>query len=85
MEIGPITGVRSPSVLNVQRINSSETPAFVIDPSAKADDETYSSNSQTSERGLEEEQSSSPEEELDTRRGDLPPQPSAGGGINLFA
>lgn len=86
MEIGPITGVRSPSVLNVQRVKSAETPSFVIDPSARADDETYSSSSQPPDRGLEEEQPSSPdEEEPDPDPDDLSLQTSARVGINLFA
>ena len=53
MEIGPVNGIRAISLLSVQRSENAAPPIFEIDASARADDEAYSSSSQTPDRGLE--------------------------------
>jgi hypothetical protein len=55
MEIGPITGVRAPSLLSVQRMENAQPPVFEIESSARTGDETYSSSHQAPDRGLEDE------------------------------
>lgn len=55
MEVGPITGVRAVSLLNVSRAVSALDPVFKIDPTGRADDETYSPGRKAADRGLEEE------------------------------
>lgn len=84
MEIGPVSGIRAISPAGVQKPEGSKLPVFVIDPSARAGDETYSASSQEPERGLEEEQSDSPDM-VDADRDDLLPQTPDGVGISLFA
>ncbi len=85
MEIGPVNGIRAISLLSVQRSEGVAPPIFEIDASAPAGDETYSSGSQHSQRGLEGEESDSAAEEAD---GD-PEIPSSGArsgaGISFFA
>jgi len=85
MEIGPVSGIRAISPVGVQKPEGSMLPVFVIDPSARTDDETYSSSSQESGRGLEGEESSSRDGEPGADSDDLQPQTSAGVGINVFA
>jgi hypothetical protein len=84
MEIGPIAGVRAGSLLSVQRAESAQPPVFLIDPSARPGDETYSSARQAPNRGLEDEDSVEPgEEEFDLA---APPTPARrAGGISYFA
>jgi hypothetical protein len=55
MEVGPITGVRALSLLNSSRAVSALDPVFKIDPTGRADDETYSPGRKAADRGLEEE------------------------------
>lgn len=85
MEIGPVCGIRAISPVGVKRPESSAPPAFDVDASARADDETYSSSRQKSERGLEDEETESGDEESGTGSDILSPGTSSGTGINLFA
>jgi len=84
MEIGPITGVRSVSLLSMHRAENSQPPIFEIDPASRAGDETYSGAGQTPNRGLEDEDSGAPEEE-DSEPAVSPIPPGPSGGINYFA
>jgi hypothetical protein len=84
MEIGPVTGVRAVSLLSAQRVPSSHSPIFEIDPSARAGDETYFAGRQTPKRGLEEEDSDAPEED-DADLATMPFPNHPRGGINCFA
>ncbi|MFZ0743140.1 MAG: hypothetical protein WAM85_01985 [Terracidiphilus sp.] len=84
MEIGPITGIRAVNLLAVKRPGSADFPVFEIDPSARPDDETYSSSSQTPHRGLEEEDSASPtEDDLEPETPSLQATPDSN--ISFFA
>lgn len=86
MEIGPVNGIRAISLLSVQRHENDARPIFEIDASAKADEETYSSNRQTPDRGLEgEEFDSPPEEEVNSALEALPTASKPGTAVNLFA
>ncbi|MGB7547880.1 MAG: hypothetical protein WBM14_09030 [Terracidiphilus sp.] len=84
MEIGPITGVRAASLLSVHRIDSALRPVFEIDPSAPTADETYSSRSQTPDRGLADEDSALVEDE-DPESEASPTAARTGTRINFFA
>ena len=84
MEIGPISGIRASSLLTVRRTESTQAPVFEIDPSARADDETYSSSKQNPDRGLADEDSDSPEGE-DLEEANQPPSAKATAGISFFA
>jgi hypothetical protein len=66
MEIGPLTGVRSVSVLNTPRAKSGLLPAFEIDASERPGDDAQSSSSQTPDRGLEDDDSALATEEDET-------------------
>lgn len=57
MEIGPITGIRALSLLDVPKVNADPLPTFEVESSARAGDETYSSNGEDPDRGLEAEDS----------------------------
>ncbi len=84
MEIGPITGVRAVSLLSVHRVESTQPPVFEIDPSARAADETYSTSSQTPDRGLADEESNLDEDEdTESEASVLPVR--TGTRINFFA
>ena len=63
MEIAPIAGIRAVSLLHELRTENTEHLRIEIEASARADDETYSSNSQTPDRGLGEDNSGSAEGE----------------------
>ncbi|HUX28694.1 MAG TPA: hypothetical protein VMV39_07895 [Terracidiphilus sp.] len=62
MEIGPIPGGSEISRLNVQRRENTQFPVFEIEPSARTGDETYSASHQAPERGLEEEDAGTAED-----------------------
>ncbi len=74
MEVGPITGVRAVSLLNVKRTGDAQPPVFEIDSSARAGDEAYSPSHQTPDRGLEEEDSGIAED--DATQPETPSMPS---------
>ena len=80
-----MNGIRAISPVGVKRPESSAPPVFHVDGSARADDETYSSSSQKSERGMEDEESEPGDEEAGTGPETLSPETSADAGINLFA
>jgi hypothetical protein len=57
MEIAPIAGIRAVGLLETRRASTASQPAFVIDPTTGAANESYSSssNEETPGRGLEDE------------------------------
>ena len=85
MEIGPVSGIRAISLLSVQRSENAAPPIFEIDASARADDEAYSSSSQTPDRGLEGDEFDFSDEEANRGREAMPPEARRGPGISLFA
>ncbi|MGA7856387.1 MAG: hypothetical protein WCA11_00555 [Terracidiphilus sp.] len=84
MEIGPVTGVRAVSLLSVRKADAAQLPVFEIDPSARAGDETYSSSNQQSGRGLEDEDSTTLEDD-DSEPFAPTIQAKPGGGFSCFA
>jgi hypothetical protein len=85
MEIGRVNGIRAISLLSVQRSENAAPPIFEIDASARADDEAYSSSSQTPDRGLEGDEFDFSDEEANRGREAMPPEARRGPGISLFA
>ncbi len=84
MEIAPIAGIRAVGLLQNRRASTASQPAFVIDPTTGAANESYTSNEETSGRGLEDEgNDASQDEEADARRS-VSPKP-AWRSVDLFA
>lgn len=84
MEIGPVTGIRTVSLLTLQRTESGLPPAFEIAASARPDDGAYSSSRQTPDRGLEDEDSALTEEDEAELEAPVISRPS-GDRISYFA
>lgn len=83
MEVGPITGVRAVSLLNVKRTIDAQPPVFEIDPTARAGDEPYSPSHQAPDRGLEEDSGIT---EDDATQPETPSTPSGNHPrVNFFA
>jgi len=62
MDLGPITGIRSISLLNAQKTKAEESPRFEIDASARSDEEGYSpSQEQTPDRKPPQQEASQPD------------------------
>jgi hypothetical protein len=62
MDLGPIAGIRSVSLLNAQRAKREGTPSFEIDSSARADDQHTSSQEPPDRRRPEDDHPPEPEQ-----------------------
>ncbi len=84
MEIGPISGVRGIALLEVHRAPSEQPTVFEIASPSRADDETGSSGRQPPDRGLEDEDLASPDDD-DTETAAGRSAVLGGTGISFFA
>ncbi len=80
MDLGPIAGIRSVSLLNAQRAKREGTPSFEIDSSARTDDE-HTSNQQPPERKPDRKPHREPEREPE-EDAEFVPQAAANGEDN---
>jgi hypothetical protein len=63
MELGPISGIRSVTLLQAKRAEKGDSPLFVIDASARTGDEPSSPDQQTPGGDLDRDPDNAPEEQ----------------------
>lgn len=84
MEIAPITGIRSVSLFTPERIEAEAWP-FVIDESARADDEERTGQQEEGEPGLSEDLDGDVEVEPEPEADDAEPAQRGGSRIDVTA
>ncbi len=84
MELGPVPGIRAVALVTA-RAEPRLQPAFVVDPSARSGEETWSSSRQKAERGADDEDAEVFEDETEARQGNGLSARSYGRTIDLVA
>lgn len=85
MEIGPISGIRAVTLLGQRKAESALAPRFEIDASARPDEDHYAPPRQQPDRGLEdEERETAEEEDSSPSNGENEPAPPSGR-VSFFA